>query len=393
VTEAADRFYMEVALALAREGLGRTSPNPAVGCVVVRDGRIVGRGFHPRAGEPHAEVFALEQAGPAARGAHLYVTLEPCSHHGRTPPCADRIVAAGVRRVVAAMADPNPAVAGRGLARLRRAGLEVRVGVAEAEARRLNEAFCLSVVQRRAFVHLKLAATLDGKTATASGDSRWITSAQSRERVHRLRDRCGVVLVGVGTAEADNPRLSVRLPGRPERRCLRVVLDPRARIPMGLSMLEPAEAPFTLVVCGPRAEPSRQRALEARGARVLEVWEEAGGLDLGGLLTRLYDMGHMEVLVEGGAETARRFLDAGLVDRLHLFYAPKLLGGRDAVPMVGGPSPDHIAQAREVAELEIERIGPDLYVTGRIRPEDGKSCERSREPAGRKLEAIHPATK
>ncbi|GAB4261053.1 bifunctional diaminohydroxyphosphoribosylaminopyrimidine deaminase/5-amino-6-(5-phosphoribosylamino)uracil reductase RibD [Deferrisoma sp.] len=366
MTEAADRFYMGLALDLARKGLGRTSPNPAVGCVVVRDGRVVGRGYHPRAGEPHAEVFALDEAGPAARGADLYVTLEPCSHHGRTPPCTDRIVAAGVRRVVAAMADPNPAVAGRGFERLRAAGIRVEVGLSEPEARRLNEAFCLSIVERRAFVHLKLAATLDGKTATASGDSRWITSPQSRERVHRLRDRCGVVIVGVGTAAADDPRLTVRLPGEPERPTLRVVLDPRARVPETLWMLSPGEAASTWIACGPEAPDDRAGALARRGARVLRLPQGPRGLDLRRLLEEIYAAGRMEVLVEGGAETARRFLDAGLVDRIHLFYAPRLLGGRDAVPMLGGASPERIAEAWPVEDLEWERVGPDLYLTGRL---------------------------
>ena len=354
---------MALALDLARQGLGRTAPNPAVGCVVVRDGRIVGRGFHPRAGEPHAEVFALEEAGSEARGADLYVTLEPCCHHGRTPPCTDRILAAGVRRVVAAMEDPNPAVEGGGLRRLREAGLEVRVGVLEAEARRLNEGFCLAVREGRAFVHLKAATTLDGKTATASGHSRWVTSPLSRRRAHELRDRCGAVLVGVGTAVADNPRLTARLPGRPERFPLRVVLDPRARIPPELQLLDPETAAFTLIVCGPRASPARVEALHRRGARVLRVEEHAAGLDLHGVLRALYRMGITEVLVEGGAETARRFVDARLVDRVHLFLAPRLLGGRDAVPVLGGSSPARMDQAVELGGLEVERAGPDLYVT------------------------------
>ena len=363
--DTADRFYMGLALDLAAKGLGRTSPNPAVGCVVVREGRVVGRGFHPRAGEPHAEAIALSEAGDAARGADLYVTLEPCSHHGRTPPCAERIVGAGVRRVVAAMEDPNPAVAGRGLRRLEQAGIEVRVGVREPEARRLNEAFCLSIRHRRAFVHLKIAATLDGKTATSTGHSRWITSAESRERVHRLRDRCGAVVVGVGTAAADDPRLTVRLPGRPERRVLRVVIDPGLRIPPGLGILAPGEAAFTLLACGEDAPAERAEALRRRGAGVLHLPRGPGGLSLPRLLETLYGRGIMEVLVEGGAETSRRFLDARLVDRVHLFYAPRLLGGTDSVPMIGGRGPERMDQALALRDLEIETVGPDLYLTAR----------------------------
>ncbi|MDW7711015.1 MAG: bifunctional diaminohydroxyphosphoribosylaminopyrimidine deaminase/5-amino-6-(5-phosphoribosylamino)uracil reductase RibD [Deferrisomatales bacterium] len=364
MTAEADRFLMGVALEEARRGVGRTSPNPAVGCVVAREGRILGRGFHPAAGQPHAEVFALEQAGSDARGADLYVTLEPCSHHGRTPPCADRIVAAGVRRVVAAVADPNPRVAGEGLRRLREAGVEVAVGVREEEARRLNEGFFLSVREGRAFVHLKLAATLDGRIATRTGHSRWVTSEESRRRAHALRDACGAVLVGVGTAVADDPRLTVRLPGTAERRIPRVVLDPGLRCPESLALLGPGEAGFTVLACAEGTDPARTRRIEARGARVLTFPRKGPSLDLGALLAELYRGGTMEVLVEGGGETARSFLDAGLVDRVHLFLSPRLLGGRDAVPMVGGPSPERMDQAVPLTGLEVERVGPDLYLTG-----------------------------
>ncbi|GAB4267116.1 MAG: bifunctional diaminohydroxyphosphoribosylaminopyrimidine deaminase/5-amino-6-(5-phosphoribosylamino)uracil reductase RibD [Deferrisomatales bacterium] len=356
----ADRFYMGIALDLARKGLGRTSPNPAVGCVVARDGRIVGRGYHPQAGQPHAEVFALEEAGEQARGAELFVTLEPCAHQGRTGPCAERVVDSGVRRVVVATRDPNPQVAGRGLEILRRAGLEVEVGVREAEARRLNEAFFLSIRERRPFVHLKLAATLDGKTATGAGDSRWISSPESRRRVHALRDRCGAVIVGVGTAVADDPRLTVRLEGRPERRIPRFVLDPSLRAPPTLWMLSGEEAAFTTRVCARGALSGR----DPGPGPVLPVDAPEGRLDLAALLAHLYARGIMEVLVEGGSETARRFLDAGLVDRIHLFLSPRLLGGRDARPVLGGRSPERIDEARAVDELEVERVGPDLYLTG-----------------------------
>jgi len=365
VTAEADRFFMGLALELARTAAGRTSPNPLVGCVVARGGRVVGRGFHPAAGQPHAEVFALDEARQEARGADLYVTLEPCSHHGRTPPCVDRVIRSGVRRVVAAMADPNPLVAGAGLGRLREAGIEVLVGVREDEAARMNEAFCVSVRERRAFVHLKLAATLDGRIATRTGHSRWITSEASRLRVHRLRDTCGAVVVGVGTAVSDDPRLTVRLPGAPERRILRVVVDPHLRAPASLAMFGPEEVSHTAIACSEEADPRRAAEFEARGARLLRLSEVGGRLALGELLARLYAEGIMEVLVEGGGETARGFLAAGLVGRVHLFLAPKLLGGRDAVPMLGGTSPERIDEAVQLAEMEVEQVGPDLYLTGR----------------------------
>ena len=365
MTTAADAFFMAVTLDLARQGLGRTSPNPAVGCVVARDGRIVGRGFHPQAGQPHAELYALREAGQQARDADVYVSLEPCSHHGRTPPCVDALLAAGPRRVVVATEDPNPQVAGRGIRALREAGIRVDVGVRGGEARRLNEAFALSVTTRRSFVHLKLAATLDGKTATRSGDSRWITSAESRQWVHRLRDRCGAVLVGVGTVAADDPQLTVRLPGRPERPITRIVLDPRLRTPSAAALLRPDAAEHTVLVCAARVPKPRQAAYRSRGCEVWPVPLVGRGLDLEQVLGELYRRGRMEVLVEGGAETARSFLVAGLIDRVHLFYAPLLLGGRDAVGMLGGDSPGRIAEALALEQVETERVGPDLYVTGR----------------------------
>lgn len=363
-TAEADRFYMDLALELARTAAGHTSPNPMVGCVVARDGKVIGRGFHPRAGEPHAEVFALNEAGQGARGADLYVTLEPCSHHGRTPPCADRVIEAGVRRVVAATEDPNPRVSGRGVRRLREAGVEVLVGVRQTEAQRLNEAFNLSIRRERAFVHLKLAATLDGRIATRTGDSRWISCEESRLRVHRLRDRCQAVVVGVGTAVADNPRLTARLPGQPERRPLRVVIDPRLRLPDSLSLLSPGEADSTLIACGPGPDPGRAKELRERGVEVLPLPLSGGRLDLGELLRVLYARGMMEVLVEGGGETARTFLDAGLVDRMHVFLSPRILGGADSLPMVGGSGPDSIDEAWGLGDVEVERVGPDLYITG-----------------------------
>ncbi|MDF1555775.1 MAG: bifunctional diaminohydroxyphosphoribosylaminopyrimidine deaminase/5-amino-6-(5-phosphoribosylamino)uracil reductase RibD, partial [Deferrisomatales bacterium] len=333
---------------------------------------ILGRGFHPAAGQPHAEVLALREAGALAHGADVYVTLEPCSHHGRTPPCAGALVEARPQRVVVATVDPNPQVAGRGIRALRDAGIPVEVGVGEREARRLNEAFALSVTARRSFVHLKLAATLDGRIATAAGDSRWITSAESRQRVHRLRQLCGAVVVGVGTAAADDPRLTVRLPGAEEQWVTRVVLDPALRIPPGGHLLDPDSARHTLLACGERAAAERGDRYRGLGCQVLPLPGPPGRLDLGALLAELHRRGRMEVLVEGGAETAQRFLADGLVDRVHLFYAPKLLGGRGSLGMLGGADPERIADALELAELEVERVGPDLYVTGKpVNSEEG----------------------
>jgi diaminohydroxyphosphoribosylaminopyrimidine deaminase/5-amino-6-(5-phosphoribosylamino)uracil reductase len=359
-----DNSYMRIALELAAKGRGRTHPNPMVGCVVVKDGKVVGRGYHEKAGLPHAEVVALDEAGDSAKGATLYVTLEPCSHHGRTPPCADAVVAAGVSRVVVATEDPNPLVAGRGLAKIEAAGIETLVGVEGKGALRLNEGFMLSVVEKRAFVHLKLAATLDGKIATRSGDSKWVSSPESREEVHRLRDRVSAVIVGVQTALDDDPKLTVRLPGEAERHILRVVLDPNLRLADGLWMLEKDNVASTLIVCAEDAEAERIAHFEGLGAKVICVPKStAGRLDVERLLRELNALGHTEVLVEGGGTTARAFLDAALVDRVHLYYAPKLLGGVDAVSMLGGESPEKMNEAKELDEIEVSRVGPDIYVT------------------------------
>lgn len=361
----ADKFYMSEALLLAARSKGRTSPNPMVGCVIAREGRIVGRGFHVVAGQPHAEVLALEDAGEGAKGGDLYVTLEPCAHHGRTPPCAELVARSGVRRVVAAMIDPNPLVAGKGIDLLRSADIQVDVGIMENEARRLNEAFCLSIREKRPFVHLKLAATLDGKTAAANGDSKWITSEESRQKVHGLRDACGAILVGAGTVAADNPALTVRLRGKAERRILRVILDPNLRSPLEATILQsPEEAIFSLLVCSEEISDHAAAKYKKTGAEILKLPVGPNGLELMALLKYLYGRGINEILVEGGGETARKFLDADLVDRFHLFQAPKILGGSDAKPLVGGKSPQRMADALELKDLEVEFLRPDIYVAG-----------------------------
>lgn len=366
MTSEADSFYMALALELAARGSGTTSPNPMVGAVIVKDGRIVGRGWHEVAGGPHAEAAALIEAGEEARGATAYVTLEPCSHHGRTPPCADALIDAGISRVVAAMSDPNPLVAGAGLEKLHKAGIETELSLHEDQARRLNEAFCLSVLEKRAFVHLKLGATLDGKIATGGGESRWITSDGSREMVHLLREQTGAVLVGVETALKDDPRLTARLPGQPEKRTLRVILDRSLRGTTKIGMLAPGEADSTLVVCGEHVREERVSRFLSAGARVERVPELDGGmLDLRKVLELLYALGRMEVLVEGGSRTARAFLDQKVVDRIHFFYAPKILGGASSLSMIGGEGPEHLSEAVQVGDLEVYTVGPDVYVTGK----------------------------
>jgi diaminohydroxyphosphoribosylaminopyrimidine deaminase/5-amino-6-(5-phosphoribosylamino)uracil reductase len=324
-----DREYVERALGLAERGRGTTHPNPVVGAVLVRGGEVVGEGWHERAGGPHAEVAALEAAGEAARGATLYATLEPCSHHGRTPPCADALAAAGVSRVVCAADDPNPEVAGEGLARLRAAGVQVESADADlaARARRQNEAWRTWIAAGRPFVTYKAAATLDGRVAAAGGDARWISSEESRRRVHELRAASDAVAVGMGTVLAENPALTARDVGA-ER-------QPR-RLAFGTGPL-PDVSELELVE-GPLAE----------------------------ALGRLAAEGVQSLLVEGGPTLAGAFLRAGLLDKIVLFVAPTLVGGDDAPPLFAGPGAQTLAEAVSLAGLEVARSGPDLVLTAYV---------------------------
>jgi len=339
-----DERWMGRALALAARGLGETNPNPAVGCVVVREGRVAGEGFHARAGGPHAEVVALAEAGVRARGATLYVTLEPCAHFGRTPPCAALVRDAGVRRVVAALRDPDPRVDGRGLALLRRAGVAVTEGVRAGEAALLNERFLVSARRGRPFVLLKAALTLDGRIATATGDSKWITSAAQRAQARWLRRLHDAVLVGIGTVLADDPLL---LPSPRTRRPLtRVVMDTRLRLPPASRLVRSCR-PGTPVValCGRRADPRRRRRLEAAGVAVLSVAARGERLDPASALRALWARGVRSVMVEGGSEALGSFLAARLLDAVALFRGPLLLGGRGSRPAFGGSDPRTVADA------------------------------------------------
>jgi diaminohydroxyphosphoribosylaminopyrimidine deaminase/5-amino-6-(5-phosphoribosylamino)uracil reductase len=337
-----DERWMRRALALAARAAGNTNPNPLVGCVVVRAGRVVGVGFHARAGAPHAEVLALAQAGPRARGATLYVNLEPCAHHGRTPPCAPLLVAAGIRRAVVAHGDPNPLVHGRGLALLRRNGIAVSVGTLAAEARRLNERFLLPFKTGRPFVLLKAALTLDGKIATAGGRSKWITSTEARRTARRLRGLHDGVLVGIGTVLSDDPLL---LPQpRARRPFFRIVLDSRFRTPLTSRLVRTARQ-GPVIVAGVDGHPRRRQALAAAGVTVLADKGSRGRVRLPWLLRALERQGVRSLMVEGGAEVLGAFLAARLVDEVALFRAPLLLGGRASRPAFGGEDPLDIHDA------------------------------------------------
>lgn len=365
--------FMRRALELAARGLGRTSPNPAVGAVVVRGGAIVGEGYHRRAGEAHAERIALANAGDAAPGAEMFVTLEPCCHHGRTPPCTDAIIEAGIRRVVYALRDPDPRCAGGGEAALLAAGVEVQSGLLAEDAARILEGYVRHRRTGRPLVTVKLAMSLDGRIATRSGDSRWITGERSRRLVHGMRDRSDAVIVGVGTVLADDPALTTRgVPGG--RDALRVVVDSRARTPDSATVIGRESPAGCIIACTGSAPPERVEALRAAGAQVLVLPERAGHVDLPALMDALGERGALNVLIEGGGGLVAGALEAGIVDRMVLFYAPIIIGGREAVPGVGGMGPERVADALRVRDLTITRVGPDLLVEGYLTPKAELRC-------------------
>jgi len=358
---------MARALALAARGLGTTSPNPPVGAVVVRRGRVVGEGYHRRAGGPHAEALALRRAGARARGGTLYVTLEPCCHLvKRTPPCVPAVIASGVARVVVAARDPNPKVRGRGLAALRRARLRVDLGIGSAEAEKLIEPYRTLVTSGRPFVTLKAASTLDGKIATARGESRWITGPAARKLVHRLRACSDAMVTGIGTILADDPRLTPRAGARGGRAPLRVVLDPSLRIPLRAKVLRDRKAP-ALIVTTAQALPAKRTALRKIGADVLVLPSRRGRIRWRTLLAELGRRGIASLLLEGGAGVNASALREGAVDRLVYFLAPRLLGGRDAVGAIGGLSPARLSDALQLKRVAVMRVGPDVLVEGYLK--------------------------
>ncbi len=358
---------MTRALQLAARGTGRTSPNPMVGAVIVSGGRIVGQGYHRKAGEPHAEVLALQAAGPRAKGGTLYVTLEPCSHRRkRTPPCVPAILSAGLRRVVVAMRDPNPLVNGAGRRRLKRGGLSLSVGCLERKAEQLNGSYLHRMRTGRPLVTLKMAMTLDGKTATATGDSRWITGPQARRHSHRLRSQVDAIMVGINTVLADDPQLTVRL-GRPvSRQPVRVIMDSRLRIPLTARVLSGRFRKGTVIAATIRCPRARLARLRKQGVTVLTLSDEGGKVSIRACLKQLARMGINHLLIEGGSELAASALYTGVVDRLRLYIAPRLLGGNEAKGLIGGTGPSRLARALPVTGLSIKKIGPDFLLDGTL---------------------------
>jgi diaminohydroxyphosphoribosylaminopyrimidine deaminase/5-amino-6-(5-phosphoribosylamino)uracil reductase len=362
MSDAADVRYMQQALELAEKGTGLVSPNPLVGCVIVKDGVVVGRGYHQRFGGPHAEVYALQEAGVRARGAVLYVTLEPCCHTGKTPPCVEAVLQAEVARVVIALRDPNPLVAGGGLARLEGTGVAVTVGVCEAEARQLNEAFIKHITTRRPFVTLKSAITLDGKIATRSGASRWITGELAREAGHRLRHAADAIIVGIGTVLQDDPQLTTRLPDRPGVNPLRVIVDSTLRLPLQARVTEVTADCRTLVATTQHAAAARLEALRARGVEIVSLPAyDDGRVDLEALLRHLGERGIASLLVEGGAVLSAALLRHRLIDKVVFFVAPKIIGG-DGVSAVGVCGVETMDQVISLQEMTGRRVGNDFLL-------------------------------
>ena len=355
--------YMQRALALARQALGRVSPNPAVGAVLVRSGRVVGEGYTQPPGGPHAEIVALGQAGEAARGAALYVSLEPCCHHGRTPPCTEAIIAAGVAEVHLATLDPDPNVNGSGRDQLAAAGIAVHVGEGEEEARRLNEAYIKHRTTGLPFVIAKFAASLDGRIAAASGDSRWISGPQSRQWAHEQRATMDAIMVGVNTILVDDPQLTARPGGQEsERQPLRVVADSHGRTPASARVLQgPGEA---LIATSDRSDPSWRQAIEAAGAEVLVLPSDGDSLDLTALLRALAERGVLSLLAEGGGILLGSLFDQGLVDKVQVIIAPLIIGAAEAPAAVAGRGAERLADAWRLREVTVERLGDDILIIG-----------------------------
>jgi len=356
-----DEFWMRMALHLAEKGKGRTSPNPMVGAVLLKRGKVVGEGYHAQAGEPHAEIIAIKKAGEKAKGATLFLNLEPCTHYGKTPPCVPAVIEAGVRKVIVGMEDPNPLVKGRGMVLLKQAGLDVKLGVLEKECYRLNEAFCKYIVRHEPFIILKVAATLDGKLATRNGESQWITGETSRRFVHRLRDQVDGVVVGIGTVMKDDPMLTTRIRGG--RDPYRIVFDSRLRIPENAKVVDLSPSK-TIVATTEMASRDKIERLQKKGVQILISDSKLGKVDLKSSLLKLGEMGMISLLVEGGSQINGSFLDQGLIDKIFLFLSPKLIGDPLAPGIFSGAGIASLKEATSIKDLKVRRVGEDILLEG-----------------------------
>jgi len=359
-----DQSYMQRALELAAQALGRTSPNPVVGSVIVKEGKIIGEGYHRQAGTPHAEIHALRQAGDEAADATVYVTLEPCSHYGRTPPCADALVEAGVKKVVVAVLDPNPQVAGRGIQKLIDAGIDIQTGILENEARQLNEAFFKHIQTGLPFVALKTAMTLDGKIATRTGDSRWITSSDARTYVHQLRNTYDAIMVGIGTVLHDDPMLNTRLDIDDIHHPLRIIVDTNLDLPLSSQIVRSANELPSLVFCSELANKDKDAQLTANGCEIIRLPLENGLVPLNNVLEHIGSRGICSLLVEGGGEINASLLEKQMLDKVYCFIAPKIIGGRTAPSPIGGLGLNKMQDAWELQSIDIKKLQRDILITG-----------------------------
>ena len=362
-----DQDYMKRAIELAMKGWGKTNPNPLVGAVIVKDGRIIGEGYHEKIGSPHAEIMAIRNCTESVEGATIYVNLEPCSHYGKTPPCADEIVRRKFARVVIAMTDPNPLVAGRGIALLRENNIVVDVGIMELEAKYINDIFIKYITAKAPFVLLKAATTLDGKTATASGDSKWITCEKSREAVHKMRCRYKAILVGVNTVIKDDPLLTARPTDFEGINPVRVILDSTGRIPLEAQVLKVSEYLRTIVATTEMMPRDKIKKLQSMGIEVIITSNTCDRVDLKELLGKLYEMGIDSVMVEGGGTVAAAFLNEGLVDKTAIFIAPKIIGGQNSLSPVMGEDKLNMSQSLVLKNRKITEIDEDILIEGYIR--------------------------
>ena len=360
--------YMKLAIAQAKKAVGRVSPNPMVGAVVVKHGKVIGKGYHQAAGLAHAEVNALDEAGSNAKSATLYVTLEPCNHHGRTPPCTEKILKAGIERLVVAMPDPNPDVRGGGLDYLVQKGLKIVSGVCQKEAHELNEAFVKYITTRKPFVILKCAATLDGQIATRSGDAKWVSSAASRNYVHHLRHAVDAILVGIGTVQNDDPQLTTRLPEEDGQNPIRLILDTNLSISESAQVVRSTHEAETWILSAEAAHSdktqTKRRQLERSGVRLLTAPIHRKHIDLGQLMTILGREKITSLLIEGGGEIIASAVAAEIVDKLMFFYAPKILGGNDGIPICKGQGKDRMQAAWPVSNIRIHRFEDDIMIEG-----------------------------
>ncbi len=351
--------YMRRVIKLALRAKGKTSPNPLVGAIVVKDGQIVGEGFHRRAGEPHAEINALKAAGDKAKGGEIYLNLEPCSHTGRTPPCVEALIQSQIKKVFIGMVDPNPLVKGRGIKKLEEAGIEVKTGILEEQCRKLNEVFIKYITTRRPFVILKVAASLDGKIATATGDSRWITNEKSREYVHRLRSEVDAVLVGIGTVEKDDPRLTCRLKNRKGKDPVRIIVDSTLRISPKAKVLNLNSYAPTIIATTERANREKIKLIEEKGGRVMTILSRQDKVDLNALMEALGKEEITSVLIEGGSKINTSALEAGIVDKIIFFYAPRIIGGKNSLLMVEGKGFPLVKESWQVYQVGVRRFGEE----------------------------------